>query len=81
MDASQLETADQLDQSVLSKTWGSRGCSLSWVEGGSGHLAGGLRVKWEWGLDGQVTKAGEDLPTEVEEADWEMGLGCRPLRM
>lgn len=49
--------------------------------GGSGHLAGGLRVKWEWGFDGQVTKAGEDLPTEVEEADWEMGLGCRPARM
>lgn len=48
--------------------------------GSSGHLAGGLRVKWEWGFDGQVTKA-EDLPTEVEEADWEMGLGCRPVRM
>lgn len=48
---------------------------LGW--GRSGHLAGGLRVKWEWRLDGQVTEAGEDLPTEAEEAEWEMGLGCK----
>lgn len=61
MDPSQLETADRLDQSVLG-------------QGGSGHLAGGLRVWWERGLDGRVMEVGEDLPTEVEEAD---GIGCR----
>ena len=48
---------------------------LGW--GRSGHLAGGLRVKWEQRLDGQVTEAGEDLPIEAEESDWEMGLGCK----
>lgn len=60
MDPSQLETADRLDQSVLG-------------QGGGGHLAGGLRVWWERGLDGRVMEVGEDLPTEVK-AD---GLGCR----
>ena len=62
MDPSQLETADRLDQSVLG-------------QGGRGHLARGLRVWWERGLDGRVMEVGEDLPTEVKRL---MGLDAGP---